>query len=264
MNYLEAAILGLLQGLTEFLPVSSSGHLVIAQFFLGVKQPGVTFEVMVHFGTLMSIIWVFRKDLLELLGGFISKSEQKKLLLLLIMGTIPTGLMGILFKPFFTQLFDKPFVAGIMLFITGFIVLAITRVKIMNKGVENIGIKDAVIIGIFQGIAIIPGITRSGTTILGALWRGLNKDTAIKYSFFLALPAIAGATLLEIKDLLKIGENAEFLGPNILATFIAFISGVFAITVFVNLLKKGKFYYIAYYCWAIGVLTVTASIYSVF
>ncbi|RJX24682.1 MAG: undecaprenyl-diphosphate phosphatase [Dethiobacter sp.] len=259
MNYLEAILLGLLQGLTEFLPVSSSGHLVLAQSFLNIKQPGVTFEVMVHFGTLMSIIRVFRKDLCSLFRSFKSKMEERKFLVLLIIGSIPTGLMGILLQSFFIGIFDKPLIVGFMLLITGFIVLAISRVNINTKTIKNMNIWDAVVIGIFQGIAIIPGITRSGSTILGALCRGLNRDTAIRYSFLLALPAIAGATILELRNLLKFVESPEFFFPNVLAMLTAFFSGILAITVFINLLKRGKFHYIAYYCWFLGILTVLYS-----
>lgn len=261
MHYLETAFLGLLQGLTEFLPVSSSGHLVIAQYFLGLKQPGVTFEVMVHFGTLLSIVWVFRQDLSALLGGFIAKKAERKLLTLLILGTIPAGVMGIGLKSFFTGLFDKPLTAGIMLLVTGFIVLAISRAHIKNKDISRMGSADALIIGVFQGIAIIPGISRSGSTILGALWRGLNRETAVKYSFLLAIPAIAGATLLEIKDLLKSGGHTALTGPNLFAMLVAFISGILALTLFINLLKRGKFHYIAYYCWIMGTLTVLFSVF---
>lgn len=259
MNYVEAVMLGLLQGLTEFLPVSSSGHLVIAQHFLGIKQPGVTFEVMVHFGTLLSIIWVFRKDLLSLVRGFRSKMEERKLLTLLIMGIIPTGLMGIILKSFFVELYDKPFVVGLMLLVTGFIVLAISKVSIKYKDITKMSYGDALIIGFFQGIAIIPGISRSGSTIFGALLRGLNRETAVRYSFLLALPAIAGATVLELKELFEFGGGRELFAMNVAAMFTSFISGILAITVFINLLKRGKFYYIAYYCWGVGILTVLLS-----
>ena len=259
MNYLEAVALGLLQGLTEFLPVSSSGHLVIAQHFLGIRQPGVTFEVMVHFGTLLSIIWVFRKDLFSLLRGFYSKREERRLLIFLIIGVIPTGLMGLLLKPFFVMLYDKPFVVGIALLVTGFIVVAISKVGTKFRDITKMTYADALIVGIFQGIAIIPGISRSGSTILGALWRGLNRETAVRYSFLLALPAIAGATALELKELLEFGGGGEFLGANIAAMLTSFISGILAITVFIDLLKRGKFYYIAFYCWVIGLLTILLS-----
>lgn len=259
MNYLEAVILGLLQGLTEFLPVSSSGHLVIAQYFFGIEQPGITLEVMVHLGTLLSIIWVFRADLIALVNGFIAQSEERRLLVLLIMGIIPTGFMGIIGKPFFTGIFDSPLMAGFMLLITGFIVLAISMININVKKIKDMGISDALVIGIFQGIAIIPGISRSGSTILGALWRGLERETAVRYSFLLAIPAIAGAALIESQDILDNIGSIALAGPNILAMLTAFVSGIFAIKIFVNLLNRGKFNYIAYYCWIMGTLTVLFS-----
>ncbi|MGI6307864.1 MAG: undecaprenyl-diphosphate phosphatase [Dethiobacteria bacterium] len=259
MSYWEAIGLGLLQGLTEFLPVSSSGHLVIAQYFLGIKQPGVTLEVMVHFGTLLSIVWVFRRDILKLLTGFFSNAEEKRFGMLLFWGLIPTGIMGILWGTFFTSIFDRPLLVGLALLVTGCIVLAISKAEIKFKGINKMKIQDALVIGIFQGIAIIPGITRSGSTILGALWRGLDRETAVRYSFILALPVIAGATLLELKDFLKVTANLEIIYPYIVATLVAFISGVFAITLFVKLLEEGRFYYMAYYCWCLGLLTIVGS-----
>ena len=121
------------------------------------------------------------------------------------------------------------------------------------------GISDALVIGIFQGIAIIPGISRSGSTILGALWRGLERETAVRYSFLLAIPAIAGAALIESQDILDNIGSITLAGPNILAMLTAFVSGIFAIRIFINLLKWGKFNYIAYYCWIMGTLTVLFS-----
>ncbi|MGI6328687.1 MAG: undecaprenyl-diphosphate phosphatase [Dethiobacteria bacterium] len=256
MGTLEAILLGLLQGLTEFLPVSSSGHLVIAQHFLGITLPGVTFEVMVHFGTLLSIIWVFRKDLYRLIAHF-SEMEEKKLLFSLIFATIPTGLMGLFFSSFFREIFDKPLFAGLMLLVTGFIVIAIQKINLGNRKIKEMSPWDAVLIGVFQGIAIVPGITRSGSTILGALWRGLKKEEAIRFSFLLALPAIAGAMFLEILGLFKSGDLVHgFLSYNFIGALTAFFSGIFAITVFIKLLMKEKFYYLAYYCWLAGILTL--------
>jgi undecaprenyl-diphosphatase len=258
MNFLEAIFLGLLQGLTEFLPVSSSGHLVIAQDLLGITQPGVTFEVMVHFGTLLSIVWVFWRDISNLLKGFFRDNEQKKLFSFLIIGTIPTGLIGLGFGSFFKGIFEKPFVVGLMLLVTGFLVWAISRLSttIKLKNINNMKISDAIIIGICQGLAIIPGISRSGSTILGSLSRGLNHETAVRYSFLLAVPAIGGAALLELWGCLQGGSSPESLQSYIIATLVAFLTGILAIKIFINLLKKAKFHYIAYYCWAIGAFTV--------
>lgn len=259
MNYGEAFGLGLLQGLTEFLPVSSSGHLVIAQHFLGITLPGVTLEVMVHFGTLLSIIWVFRQDIKNLLTGLFNNAEEKKFAILLFWGIVPTGIIGIAGGSFFTSLFDRPLLVGLALLVTGCIVMAISKVEIKFKDLQKMEIQDALLIGIFQGIAIIPGITRSGSTILGALWRGLDRETAVRYSFLLALPVIAGATVLEMKDFFKVTTDPALFYPYLLATFTAFISGIFAINFFIKLLKESRFHYIAYYCWCLGLLTVFGS-----
>ncbi|MGI5876551.1 MAG: undecaprenyl-diphosphate phosphatase [Dethiobacteria bacterium] len=258
MNYLEAIFLGLLQGLTEFLPVSSSGHLVIAQNILGITQPGVTFEVMVHFGTLLSIVWVFWHDISKLLKGFFSDNKQKKLFLLLLAGTLPTALIGVGFSSFFKGIFENPLVVGFMLLITGILVWVIARVSltVKTKNINTIGIGDAIIIGVCQGLAIIPGISRSGSTILGSLLRGLNQETALKYSFLLAIPAIGGAAFLELWECLQYGGTPENIQSYLLASVVAFLTGIFAIKTFINLLKKAKFHYIAYYCWAAGAFTI--------
>ncbi|MGI5823131.1 MAG: undecaprenyl-diphosphate phosphatase [Dethiobacteria bacterium] len=263
MNYWEALGLGLLQGLTEFLPVSSSGHLVIAQNFLGIKQPGVTLEVMVHFGTLLSIIWVFRRDILQLLTGVFSDTKERRFGVLLLWGLVPTGIMGVFLGSFFTSIFEQPHFVGLALLVTGFIILAISKIEVKAKGVKKMNARDALIIGLFQGIAIIPGITRSGSTILGALWRGLDRETAVRYSFLLALPVIAGATLLEMKDFLGATANLVVFYPYLVATLVAFIAGIFAITLFIKLLNAGRFYYMAYYCWGLGFLTIAGYLLSI-
>lgn len=259
MNIAEAVFLGLLQGLTEFLPVSSSGHLVLVQYFLGVKMPGVTFEVMVHAGTLFSIIWVFWKDVYGLVSGITKSPQQQKLFLLLLTGSIPAGLLVLFFSPLFKSIFEKPLLVGFMLLLTGCIVMAISRLEKFLKGHRSLGgmrWHDALVAGLFQGMAIIPGISRSGSTILGALIRGLDRETAIRFSFLLALPAIAGATLLELYDWLKAGAWPEEYLSYLIGAVVAFFSGVLAIRLFIRLLAAGRFYYFAYYCWFTGFFTI--------
>lgn len=260
MTWGEAILLGLLQGFTEFLPVSSSGHLVIFQHVFRISQPGVTFEVLVHFGTMFSVILVFWKDITALFKGLTNNSEQKKLFLLLLVGTIATGCVGIIFGSSIKGLFQNPVVTGIMLLLTGFITLAISRVSISpaKNNFSRLTLWDGVFVGLMQGFAIIPGISRSGTTILASLFRGMSRQTAIKFSFLLALPAIAGATALEAWDFIRAGagETPLFSSGYILAAFLAFLSGVFSIKIFIKLLNKGKFYYFSYYCWFAGVFTI--------
>lgn len=262
MSYFEAVLLGLLQGLTEFLPVSSSGHLVIAQYFGGVKQPGVTFEVMLHFGTLLSIIWVFWSDISAIIFNFFLPL-QRKFVFLILAGMVPTGLMGFFLGNFFRGLFEQPLVAGLMLLVTGTLVLYINKAGITprSKGISSMGYLDAIVIGFFQGLAIIPGISRSGSTIFGALFRDLNRETAVRYSFLLAIPAIAGAAFLELLELLESGGAEIYFSPYLVATLISFASGVFAIKTFIKFLAQGKFYYFAFYCWILGISTVTLTIF---
>lgn len=258
MGLVEAIFLGVLQGLTEFLPVSSSGHLVLVQTFMGVKMPGVTFEVIVHAGTLLSIIWVFWRDVYNLVSGIRKSAQQQKLFLLLMIGTVPAGLLGILLGPFFKSIFERPLVVGFMLLITGFIVWLISGLGKYpgNRALREMGWKDAMIIGLFQGMAIIPGISRSGSTIFGALLRDLNRETAVRFSFLLALPAIAGATVLELTEWLKAGGWPEDMLIYLVGALFAFASGVLAIRTFIKLLSAGKFHYFSYYCWLVGAFTI--------
>lgn len=259
INLAEAIFLGLLQGLTEFLPVSSSGHLVIFEHFLGVSQPGVTFEVLVHFGTMLSILVVFWGDLAALIKGlFHNNRGQKRFFFLLLIGTVATVFIGLAMGSFLKGLFEKPVMTGFMLLVTGFIVHLTARLGKYPRGksIEKMSYMDGIVTGIFQGIAIIPGISRSGSTILASLFRGLNRQAAIKYSFLLALPAIAGATFLEAVDLVRLGEVPAYLSLYLLATALAFISGVLAIKIFIRLLNRGKFHYFSYYCWGMGTFSI--------
>jgi len=268
MSWWEAIFLGLLQGFTEFLPVSSSGHLVIFQHVFQVPQPGVTFEVMVHIGTMFSVIIVFWKDLVDLFQGLFSKGpssrglasnrDQKRLFVLLLAGTVVTGLIGVILGPFLKGLFQKPIVTGFMLLVTGFIVFAITRMSSLpgKKDTSELSIWDGVFVGACQGVAIIPGISRSGTTIFAALFRGMDRKTAIKYSFLLSLPAIGGAALLEALELFRGGSIPDGFFVYVVAAILAFVSGVFAIKVFINFLNQGKFHYFSYYCWFAGSFTI--------
>ncbi len=258
MGLVEAVFLGILQGLTEFLPVSSSGHLVLAQTFLGIKMPGVTFEVIVHAGTLLSIIWVFWRDVYNLVSGITKSAQQQKLFLLLVVGTVPAGVMGLSLAPFFKGIFERPLIVGYMLLITGFIVWFIARLgeNQGNRSLREMGWKDAIIIGLFQGMAIIPGISRSGSTIFGALLRDLNRETAVRFSFLLALPAIAGATVLELTEWVSAGGWPDDILVYVIAACFAFASGILAIRTFIRLLATGRFHYFAYYCWLAGAFTI--------
>jgi undecaprenyl-diphosphatase len=259
MNIFEAMLLGLIQGLTEFLPVSSSGHLVIFQEILGLDEPGVTLEVMLHFGTLLSVMWVFGGDFLALLA-FRKNSAERNLLLMLIAGVVVTGSIGLLFSDYITEFFKSTLLVGFMLLITGAILKLITILPAGLKEKENITLKDALFIGLLQAFAMIPGISRSGSTIAAALWRGLDRQTAVKYSFMLSAPVIMGATLLELRRLLSFGFGQELIINYLAGGVVAFIAGILAIRIFIKLLAGNKFYYFSYYCFAAGTLIIIVSL----
>mgnify|MGYP000873811108 FL=1 len=255
MGAIQAIILGIIQGLTEFFPVSSSGHLVIFQQLLGIQESGITFEVMVHFATLLSVICVFWRDIVRIATNFRHEKQERHFVLMLILGTIPTGLMGVFFNDFFTNLYDSPLVTGFMLLFTGMLLFTLTRLTPGHKQELSMTAADALLISVAQGIAIIPGISRSGSTITAALWRGLDRETAVRFSFLVSIPVILGATVFELKDFALSG----FSGLNSSIWWgagAAFAAGIFAIRTFVKFLQKGKFYYFAYYCWFAGAVTI--------
>ncbi|MDW7674928.1 MAG: undecaprenyl-diphosphatase UppP [Bacillota bacterium] len=256
MGVWEAILLGLIQGLTEFIPVSSSGHLVITQAFLGIREATLTFEVLVHFGTFLAVVVVFYKDIINII-----KNPLQKLTLLIIAGAIPTGLMGIFFKDFFTGLFESELVVGIMLLVTGGILWITQKLPKGMKTDREMKVTDALFIGVLQGLAITPGISRAGTTIFAGLLRGLDREYAARFSFLLALPVIFGATLLELKDLVGEPITGDLGLAYLLGTLVAFISGYIAIKVLLKVLSDGKLYYFSYYCWLIGLTVIVRQLF---
>lgn len=259
MNLFEAALLGLIQGLTEFLPVSSSGHLVLFQDLLGVNEPGVTLEVLLHFGTLLAVFFVFGKDFIALLK-FYRDQYQRHFLVMLMLGVIVTGMLGLLFGKYIELLFSSTLIVGFMLLITGIIITLIKFIPDGQKSLADMKPIDAVLIGLLQAFAIIPGISRSGTTILTSLWRGLDRGAAIRFSFMLSAPVILGATLVEAKGLLTTGLESAMLFNYLAGTLVAFVSGVFAIKLFIKMISGTKFHYFAYYCWTIGLIVIIISL----
>lgn len=254
MDYLDAVILGIVQGLTEFLPVSSSGHLVIFQKILDFQQPGVTFEVMLHVGTLVAIMAAFWSDIWAMI-----KKPTSRLVGLIVVGSVPAGLMGVLLKPIFEQAFESVSVVGIGLIITGFLLMLGEKIGSRawwGKGVENVSWGDALFIGLFQGLAITPGISRSGSTIAAGLLRGLDREFAARFSFLLAVPAIAGAGILEAKDVVRDGFASGDFMSYFIGAIAALVSSYLAIRIVMSLVRRGRLSLFSYYCWAVGVLTL--------
>lgn len=253
MSYFDAIILGLLQGLTEFLPISSSGHLVLAEHLLGAKMPGVLFELVVHLGTLLSVVIYFRKRISALIRSvFLSEmKDERKLVLYLVIGTIPAVVIALLFKGTIESAFASPLMTSVFLIITGLILLLTVLPK---RGVRNVGAASAIIIGIGQAIAIFPGISRSGTTISAGLFAGVKPIVAAEFSFLLSIPAIAGAIVFKGEELLSV--DAELIGQYSAGMIISFFSGLLAVYILLDMVRKGRFKYFGIYCLIAGLFGV--------
>lgn len=274
MTLIQAIILGIFQGISEFLPISSSGHLVILQHFFGIKEGNLFFTEMLHFGTLISIVIVYFNDIIKIIVEFFKMlgsgiknkkfkivNDYQKLALLIIIGSIPTAIIGFLFEDFFKNLYSSSILPiGVAFLITGLLLWIANKKPHENKKVSNMTILDSLTIGIFQGIAIIPGISRSGSTIVAGLLRGLDRSLATEFSFLLALPATFGAGLFGITDVIKTGSAAVIDGPLIIGILLSTIVGVFAIKFLIKMLKKDKLHYFSYYLWIIGFITIISDL----
>ncbi len=273
MDYLRAIILGIVQGLTEFLPVSSSGHLQIFKNIFGIEffESGLTLDIMLHIGTLLSVFVVFRKDIFELIkeffmliadalrGKFKIETPYRRMLLMLVVASIPAAFAGFLFKDFVESIADdRLWVVGVCLFITAAILLLSDKVVTGRKEMKDLSLKNSFFVGLFQGVAILPGISRSGSTIAGALFAGFSREFSVKFSFLLSIPAILGAALFDGIDVIKEGTDISFL-PAFCGVTVAAVSGFFAIKILRKLVKDGKFKYFAYYCMVAGALTLVLS-----
>jgi len=260
---LNAGILALVQGLTEFLPVSSSGHLVIASSLLGLDNEDILLEIFLHFGTFLSVLVIFRQDILDILSAFFrhifrfrawgrafSEDGNFRLSIYLIVAILPAGIAGLLFKDFFESLFNSLAATGTALIVTGLLLLGTYWAP---KSKHEITLGRGLLIGLAQAFAIIPGISRSGSTISTALYLGIAKEKAARFSFIMALPLVFGATLLE-------GLTAEWgtvdILPILLGTALAFVSGYAAIKWLLALLVRGKFHHFAWYCLLLGTVTL--------
>jgi undecaprenyl-diphosphatase len=258
MNVLEATFLGVVQGLTEFLPVSSSGHLVALESLLRVKRANsVTFEVVLHLGTLCAIVVIYRRELFALARYCLAVGAQHavplqtgRLLLLIAAATVPTGVIGVVFKKALTGLFDKPNITGVMLMVTGIILLLSRLGKTRWGAFAAMPVWAALLIGVIQGVAIIPGISRSGSTIALGLLLGLERRHAADFSFILSVPAVIGAVILSLNDI----ENLAAIGAGALfAGFLAsFAAGIIAVLLVLRIVRGGKLWYFAPYCFVLG------------
>lgn len=261
---LSAAILGLVQGLTEFLPVSSSGHLVLGQRLLGINEPEMLFDVALHIGTLAAVVVVFWRDLWSMLRGLWARDargrEGLRLLMLVVVGTVPAALVGLLFKDLFESLFASVAAVGAALLFTGCILMSTRLAGPAKRGVMATGPGRALWVGVFQALAITPGVSRSGSTIAAALLAGMDRDLAARFSFLLSVPAILGAMLLQLIHLDRaapVGMSALIIGGAVAA-----VSGFLALKLLIRLVRGGRLHLFAWYCWALGLAALAWSFLS--
>ena len=250
MDLIEIVILGILQGLTEFLPVSSSGHLVLGQYILGIKSPGNSLEILYHVGTLGSVIFIFFDEIKDIFITIEKKSTQK-LLVYISIATLPAMIIGLLFRHQINQLFDNVGSVGYSLCLTGLILIFSSFT--MNKN-KNFSYYYCIIIGFVQAFAIIPGISRSGFTIVASLFLGISPKKSAKFSFLLSIPIIFGAGLLGALDINS--ENTFTFSTIIAAILSSFFVGILALKALLTLLEQGKFYFFGIYCIFIGIISI--------
>ena len=277
MDIIQGIIIGIVQGLTEFLPVSSSAHLVFIQKLLGVES-SLAFDTFLHLGTLIAVLWFFRYDIYKMLkswwlsigdilqGRFkegFYEDPYKRLAWYVILATIPVGIVGVLFEDSVDALFSGAlYVPAFFLFVTGTILYLSQRIPGGEINYDNITKKEALFMGLGQACAILPGLSRSGTTIAAGLTIGLNKEFAAKFSFILSIPAILGAFILQLKDI-GLAMDANFL-PVVLGFIASIVAGYMAIKWMLDLVQNKSLDIFSYYCWLMGIIVFMGSIAHIF
>ena len=246
MTYLLAVFLGVVQGLTEFLPISSSGHLVLLQKFFGISEPPIFFNTVVHLGTLGAVLLFFWPPFAKASGGRVLKK--------IVVGTLPIVVVGLLVQPFVKEIFSSLLVVGVGYFITASLLLWSKKFSVGQKKLTELTPRQTLLIGGFQAIAICPGISRSGATIVEGLSQKLSREEAFKFSFYLSAPAVIGANILQLKDL----SSVDFLPQSLLGMMAAFVVGYFSLKLLQKVLTAGKLYYFSAYCFVVGIISLLA------
>lgn len=255
--------LGLLQGITEPIPVSSSGHLVIVETLFGLKIEGLSFEVFVNFASLIAVLIVFWDDITRIARHTIRyiatrDSEAKSEFLFtmfVIIGTIPTAVLGVLFEDMIESTLKGVKVVGVTLLITGVALWLIRKLE-GYKGEKKMTVKDSLIVGFAQAVALIPGISRSGATIVGAMALGLERETALRYSFLLYIPVSLGGMILKAPDIIGDPLIGTLAIPYLVAFIASLIASYFALRWFIDIMRSGKLGYFSIYCWIVGLLII--------
>lgn len=273
MNWIEAIVLGIFQGVAEFLPISSSGHLALLQHLFGITEGNLFFTEMLHFGTLISIIIVYFEDVKRIIIEFLSLvvnlltgkksgdlTDHQRLGLLILAGSVPTAIIGITFEDFFESLYTSLIPIGIALLFTGFLLWFAERKGSESKDIQKMTFIDSLIIGTFQGMAIIPGISRSGSTIVAGLLRGLKKPLTTEFSFLLALPATFGAFLLGIIKVIRGGNGVIVNMPLVVGVVLSTVVGIISLKALIKILNRNKLHYFSYYLWIVGAVTIISQL----
>lgn len=265
IEIIKYVFLGLLQGITEPIPVSSSGHLVIFQHFFNMEIPGLSFELFVNFASLIAVVIIYRQDLARIIQnglGFLFSSEKTEsmkkdfyFILYLIIGTIPAALIGLLFEDQIAAVFKGVRVIGFTLLITG---LALWLIRNLNgrKSEGELSFKDAIIVGSAQAVALIPGISRSGATVVASMAMGMKRETALKFSFFLYIPISLGGMILSVSDLVNDPAVNQLMVPYLFAFATSLIASYFSLKWFMNIMQRGKLGYFSVYCFIVGTLVI--------
>ncbi|MCB9434704.1 MAG: undecaprenyl-diphosphatase UppP [Ardenticatenaceae bacterium] len=264
MNLIEAIILGIVQGATEFLPVSSSGHLVLVPFLFGMSQPTLSFIAIMHLGTLTAVLIYFYRDLLKIMQAVWDGVRQaaplatteSRLGWFIVAGSIPAAVAGLTLSDFFDTAFGSPTIVAVLLLVTAVILIIGERLMTGSKSLSQMTWKDAWVIGFLQMIALLPGVSRSGSTLMAGLKSGFNREDAARYSFLLGIPAIVGAGMLGILDVVQANQLATQLPFFLVGFLIAAITGYLCIHFLLNWLKSHNLYVFAGYCAAFGVFNL--------
>lgn len=268
METLKIIFMGIFQGVAEFLPISSSGHLAILQKLFGFNdvEQNITLDILLHFGTLIAIFLVYYKEIWALIcEGFKLlfdickfkpnwfKNDDRKLLVMIIIACIPTGILGLIIENFADSIKTNTKLLGICLLLTAGILFISSKFEHGTKNIEKASLKDSLIVGIVQGLAVIPGISRSGSTITAGMGMGLTKELAVRFSFFMSMPIILLAAL---KDLVFDGGMSTFQVSYIYAMIASIIVGYFSIKLLIKMIRSKKFSFFGYYCLIIGIITI--------
>ncbi len=281
MSIIQSIILGLVQGLSEFLPISSSGHLAVFQHFMGIREDDIlTFTVMLHFGTLISIFAAYWSDIVALVkelflmiadictgkGIQMNKNETRRLGVMIVIATIPAAVAGLLFEDFFNSLYSNMTFIGIGLLLTGTLLFSAEKWGGGDKDVEKMSMKSAFFVGICQALAMCPGISRSGMTMVGGLASKYNRAHAVRFAFLISIPTVLGAFLLELPDAIEtIGQSSEAqmgAGALVIGVVVAAVSGYAAIKVMIRAVTDKKLIYFSVYTWIAGAALIIYSLAS--